>query len=112
MRLLIAMEGRYPLYSRPSSHFGRCPYFAIHDTETSRTEVVKNTIDHNDQTQTPVDQVMMLTPDAVFTLGMGRKALGLFEQRNIKVLTGNYSTVQQVVQNTNNLKELDEGCAH
>jgi len=104
MKLLIAINENKGTDSKLSEHFGHCPYFAVYETETKKLEIIKNKIDHSNQNLTPVDQIMELSPDIVFTKGVGERA--------IKLKTGNYKIVKEVLDNINNLKEMEDGCGH
>ena len=112
MKLLIAVDEDKKENSKLSEHFGHCPYFAIYNITTKDLEIVENKLDHSNQNLTPVDQIMKFEPDIVFTLGIGQRAIKLFNERGIKLKTGNYKTVNEVIKNVNDLKELDSGCSH
>lgn len=112
MRILIALNENKGIDSELSGHFGHCPYFATYETETKNLEIVTNEIDHSKQDLTPVDQVMRFNPDAVFSLGMGQRAIKLFNEKNVKVKTGNYPNLKEVIENIDSLKDLENGCSH
>ena len=112
MKLLIAINEDNGMSSKLSGHFGHCPFFAIYETETKKFEIVKNKLNHSNQLLTPVDQIMKFKPDAVFTLGIGQRAINLFNEKGIKLLKGDYKTIKEVIDNINNLKELNSGCGH
>lgn len=112
MKILIAINENAGKDSKLSEHFGHCSHFAIYETETKNLEIVENKIDHSNQNLTPVDQIMKFHPDMVFTLGAGQRAIKLFNEKNIKLKTGNYKIVQEVIENIKNLKNLDGGCEH
>jgi len=112
MKILIAVNENNGINSKLSEHFGHCPYFAIYETETKNLEFFKNKIDHTNQDSTPVDQIMKFNPDIVFTLGIGGRAIELFNKQDIILKTGKYKIVREVIENSNNLKDLDSGCGH
>ena len=112
MKLLIAIDGNKGIDSKLSLHFGHCPYFGIYETNTKELKIVKNKLDHSNPNLTPVDQVMKFKPDVVFSLGVGQRAIKLFNEKNIKIKTGNYKILKEVIENVDNLKELNEGCLH
>ena len=112
MRLLIAINENNGIDSKLSEHFGHCPYFAVYETETKKLEIVENKIDHNDSNSTPVDQIMKFNPDLVFTLGIGQRAIKLFNEKDVKLRTGNYKIVKEVIKNIDNLKESKSECSH
>lgn len=111
MKILIALNNNQARESELSEHFGHCAFFALYDTETKNLEIIKNSIDHSSEL-TPVEQVMNLGMNAVFTLGIGKRAINLFSEKGIKLFTGNYTKLGQVIDNITNLKKLDEGCEH
>jgi len=55
---------------------------------------------------------MKFNPDIVFTLGVGQRAINLFNEKGIKIKTGEYKTVKEVIENIENLKELNSNCNH
>ena len=112
MKILIAINENNGIDSKLSEHFGHCPYFAIYETDDKNLEIVENKIDHSDLSLTPVDQIMKFNPDVVFTLGVGGRAIGLFEEKGVGLKTGEYKTVGEVLENIDNLKELSGGCEH
>lgn len=112
MKLLIAINENNGIDSKLSEHFGHCPFFAIYDTEIKKLEILENKIDHSDQNLTPVDQTMKFFPDIVFTKGAGGRAIKLFKEKGVKLRTGDYQIVKEVIENFENLKEMDEGCEH
>ena len=110
MKLLIALNNNKGMYSKLSQHFGHCLYFGIYDTETKGLNFVNNSLDHSSNTITPVDQIMQFNPDVIFSLGVGKRALDLFAEKGIKVKSGNFTILQEVVNNIDNLKDLSKGC--
>ena len=112
MKLLIALNENNGENSKLSEHFGYCGYFAIFDSGIKKFEIVKNKIEHANINLTPVEQVMKFNPDAVFTLGIGRRAIKLFGEKEIKIKTGNFEILKQVIENFETLKELNNGCGH
>jgi len=112
MKLLIAIDENKGETSKLSKHFGHCPYFAIYETDSKKLEIVKNELEHTNPNLSPVDQIMKLKPDIVFSLGMGQRAIRLFKEKGVKLKTGNYNDVKKVIENISNLKELNEECGH
>ena len=111
MKILIALNTNQGMDSKLSEHFGYCAFFAIYDDETENLEIIKNFIDHASNL-TPVEQIMKLKVDIVFSLGIGKKAINLFLEKGIKLKTGNYTKLGQVIDNIDSLQDLDEACAH
>jgi len=111
MKILIALNDNQGMESKLSEHFGHCPFFAVYESETKKLEIIKNSIDHA-HTLSPVEQITKLELDTVFTLGIGNRAITLFSEKGIKLKTGNYTKLGQVIDNINNLKDLGGGCDH
>jgi predicted Fe-Mo cluster-binding NifX family protein len=112
MKLLIAIDEDKGENSKLSEHFGHCPYFAIYETNAKDLKIVENKLDHSNQNLTPVDQIMTFKPDIVFTLGIGQRAIKLFNEKAVKLKGGNYKIVREVIENIDNLEELKSGCSH
>ncbi len=112
MKILIAINENKGEDSVLSEHFGHCSHFAIYEKEINNLAILENKIDHSNQELTPVDQIMKFNPDIVFTLGVGQRAINLFNEKGIKIKTGEYKTVKEVIENIENLKELNSNCNH
>ena len=112
MKLLIAVDEDKGENSKLSEHFGHCPYFVIYETNTKEITIMKNKLEHSNPNVSPVDQIMNFNPDIVFTLGIGQRAIKLFNEKGVKLRTGKYETVKEVIENIDALKELDSGCNH
>jgi len=112
MNLLIAVDEDKGFNSKLSEHFGHCPYFVIYETKTKEIIIIKNKLEHSNSNMTPVDQFMKFNPDIVFSLGIGQRAIKLFNEKRVKLRTGNYKTVKEVIKNIDNLKELNLNCNH
>ena len=112
MKLLVAIDENKELNSKLSAHFGHCPFFAIYETDSEKLEIIKNKIDQSNQSLTPVDQIMNFKPNIVFSLGIGQRAIKLFNEKNVKVKTGDFKILKQVIENIDNLKELEQSCEH
>jgi predicted Fe-Mo cluster-binding NifX family protein len=100
-----------------SGHFGRAPYFAwfqVEDGEIKESGVVPNTSDHFGGTGSPPEKVKALGADALITLGMGMKAINLFQGYGVAVLkaTSASSTDNIAELSGGRLQELTEGCLH
>jgi len=112
MKILIPINENKGIASKPSEHFGHCPYFGIYETEDKSINIVENKIDHSDQELTPVDQTMKFNPDIIFSKGIGGRAIKLFSKTKAKLKTGDFQTLGEVIKNINNLKDLNSSCGH
>ncbi|MBU0894432.1 MAG: NifB/NifX family molybdenum-iron cluster-binding protein [Nanoarchaeota archaeon] len=112
MRLLIAIDEDKGENSKLSEHFGHCPYFAIYETNTKEIKIIKNKLEHSNPNISPVDQIMKINPKIVFSKGMGGRAIRLFEEKGVKIMTGKFNFVKEVIDNLNSLDKLKLGCDH
>jgi predicted Fe-Mo cluster-binding NifX family protein len=112
MKILIAINEKSGANSKLSEHFGHCPYFAIYETNTKNLQFIKNELDHSNPLLTPIDQIMKFKPNIIFSKGMGKRAIHLFKEKGVKIATGDYRIVKEVIENIDNLKELKEECNH
>jgi len=112
MKILIAIDDNNSFKSKLSFHFGHCPYFAIYSTDSQDLKIIRNELDHSNPDLTPVDQISKLNIDAVFSLGMGKKAIALFNQKGIKIKTGKFKNIEELTKGINQLEELKDSCLH
>ena len=110
MRILIPVLENRGKESRVSSHFGRAPYFALYNSETEKLEIIENKSEHFGGFGRPAENMLKYKPDVVFALGMGPRAVELLRSNNIKIETGDYETVQEIIENKDKLRELEEAC--
>ncbi len=112
MKLLIPVLENKSFDSKISEHFGYAPFFALFDTETKELKIVENVIDHANSSLTPVDQIMSHDFDILYVLGIGGRAINLFKEKGVKVKTGKFKVVKEVIDNLEGLEELKESCGH
>jgi len=99
--------------SKVSSHFGHAPYFGLYDTSSKELKIVDNTLEHNSENCSPVDQIMdSANPTMVYTQGIGSRAISLFAEKGVSIKTGSYQTIKEVVDNLDKLSDSVEGCKH
>jgi len=100
MRILFPVMQAKGKASEISMHFGKAPYFAVYDTEKDEIEFVENEILHfHDKMRRPVELLLKLKPDVVFVKMIGPKALEVFKSHGIKVMSGEYKTVGEAIEN-------------
>jgi predicted Fe-Mo cluster-binding NifX family protein len=98
-------------------HFGRVPYYAwfdILDGKVIDQGVVPNDSEHFGGVGLPPERIARLNLDAMIVLGMGGRAITMFQDRNIAVLQAiGASTAENIdLFVKGDLKELTEGCLH
>ena len=99
--------------SEISYHFGHAPFFGLYDVVTKELSIVKNTLDHVDPNKSPIDQIIeAVNPTTIFAHGIGGRAVNIIEEKGLSLKTGNFKTVQEVIDNLNNLEVQDKDCGH
>lgn len=112
MKLLIPVKENKGLDSEIDAHFGHAQLFALLDSEAEKLEFIENKIEHSDPFLTPVDQIMVHKPDMVYSLEMGLRAIRLFKEKNVKLKTGNFTKIKDVIENIGKLEDLEVSCGH
>jgi predicted Fe-Mo cluster-binding NifX family protein len=111
MRLLMPVLSDNGLDSEINPHFGRSSLFAIYDTDMKELKIVKNRCMHSGGCMV-VDEMLKQNPDIVFVHDMGFKATEKFKIRGVKVKTGRFKLLKEVIENINDLADLTEACRH
>lgn len=96
--------------SHISGHLGQAPYFAICDTGTGEVKVMP--MGQHGTGCTPVEKISGYKPDMIYLMDIGRRAMHLLKQQGIRMKTGSFRTVREVMDNADNLKDLEESCGH
>ena len=101
MRIAISAENSNGLDSVVGPHFGRCPYYVLVDVDGQDVRQV-------DAVENPhyAQHVPGAVPgfinghraDVMLTGGMGRRAIGLFQQYGIEAVTGASGTVRHALE--------------
>ncbi|MBC8331285.1 MAG: NifB/NifX family molybdenum-iron cluster-binding protein [Anaerolineae bacterium] len=98
MRIAITSEENNGLESMVCQHFGRSPYFVLVDIEENKIARVETIENPFSQKHNPGDVPAFVAEFGVNSLvsgGMGKRAIGFFEQYGITVATGALGTVAQ-----------------
>lgn len=110
MRILIPVLDDRGKESRVSPHFGRAPYFALYDSVTDGLEIIETMKEGSGGKSRLAEDMLKYKPDVVFAAGMGPRAVNLFRSNNIRIETGEYDTVEDIIKNKDKLRELEESC--
>lgn len=110
MKIIIPVVESKGRKSRISSHFGRAPYFALYNSEINRLEIIEITKEGFGGRSRLAEDVLKYKPDVVFVVGMGPRAVDLLRSKGVRIETGNYETVGDIIENKDKLKELEEAC--
>lgn len=95
--------------SRIHPHFGHIQFMAVYNSADKKLEIVD--VKPTDGCS-PVAAIKDLKVDAIYTFGMGSRAVELCRGMGIKLKTGTFDTVKEVTENLNKLKDLEESCGH
>ena len=101
MRVSISADDGKGLDSAVSPHFGCCPYYVLVDLdgqEVSRVSAVKNPCyGHHQPGQVP-GFIDSQGADVMLAGGMGRRAIGFFQQYGIEAATGATGSVRHALE--------------
>jgi predicted Fe-Mo cluster-binding NifX family protein len=99
--------------SKISEHFGHAPFFGIFNTVNEELRIIENDLDHADPTKSPIDQIEeAVDPTTIFAKGIGGRAIGIIQQKGLRLKTGNFDTVGEALQNLDNLEDQVDSCGH
>jgi len=100
-RIALACEDNQGLDGQISQHFGRCPYYLLVDVEgdeVKKAEVVNNPYYNN---HVPGKVPQFISEQAVNVMiagGMGPRAIDMFSNFDIEVVTGAIGNTRNVLQ--------------
>ena len=95
MRIAISVETNNGLESVVSHHFGRCPYFVlvnVDDREVQDVQVIDNPYYEHHQPGMVPGFIHSQGAEVMISGGMGRRAIGFFQQLGIQTATGGSGT--------------------
>jgi predicted Fe-Mo cluster-binding NifX family protein len=96
-RIAVSADDRDGLDSAVSPHFGRCPFFILVDLdgcEVQDVRAVENPYYARHQPGQVPGFIEGRNVDVILTGGMGRRAIGFFEQYGIQAVTGASGSVR------------------
>jgi len=101
VRIAVSADNNNGLDSVVSPHFGRCPHYILVDVESQEVKGI-NSVDNPYHGQHSPGQVPGFIhshgADVMLTGGMGRRAIGFFQQYGIEAVTGASGTVRHALQ--------------
>lgn len=101
------------LDSNVAEHFGHSDFLGLYDFKNKKLEIKENRLDHSNAFSSPIDQVKeIFNPDAVYAFALGKRAIMLFKEKGIIIITGKFSKVKDIILDINNCVELDRDCGH
>ncbi len=101
MRISVSAIDDRGLESNIAQHFGRCPYYVfvdITDDQIEAVEVLPNPYYENHTPRAVPAFINEHGADVMIAGGMGRRAIALFEQYQIKSYTGAVGTVRRALE--------------
>jgi predicted Fe-Mo cluster-binding NifX family protein len=101
MKIAISVDEDKGLNSVVSHHFGRCPYYLLANVEQREIQdvtTVANPFFAQHQPGQVPGFIHSQGAQVIITGGMGRRAIGFFQQFNIEPVTGAFGSVQQVLE--------------
>lgn len=101
MRIAISVDDNRGLDSVVSPHFGRCPYYVLVDLENRQVRqvgAVENPYYGYHQPGQVPGFIESQGADVMLAGGMGRRAIGLFQQCGIEPVTGASGTVRHALE--------------
>jgi len=99
--------------SEISQHFGHAPFFGLYDVNKKELKIIPNDLNHTDPNKSPIDQIeKAVNPTTIFAKGIGGRAIGIIQQKGLRLKTGNYSTVKEVIENLDDLEDQTQDCGH
>ena len=100
MRIVVSADDSSGLDSEVSPHFGRCPFYVLIDLVGDQVDTVR-TVENPYHAQHRPGQVPGFinsqAADVMLAGGMGRRAIGLFQQYGIQAVTGASGTVRHAL---------------
>jgi predicted Fe-Mo cluster-binding NifX family protein len=100
-RVAISSDNSNGLDSVVSPHFGRCPYYVLVDLEgrqVSRVNAVENPYYGRHQPGQVPGFIQSQGADVMLAGGMGRRAIGFFQQYGIQAVTGATGSVRHALE--------------
>jgi predicted Fe-Mo cluster-binding NifX family protein len=109
MRIAMPIFDNKGKESEIAEHFGHVQYLAIYDSEKKDLSFVDV---KNIEGCAPVESLEGHDVNAIYCFGMGMRAMEKCRNLNIKLKTGPFSTVKEVIENLNKIQDLQESCGH
>jgi len=97
MKICIPTMGNNGLDDIVGEHFGRVPTYTIIDLDTNEVKVVPNTSEHMGGIGHPPEILLREGVNVLVCRGLGRRAIGMFEETGIDVYIGASGSVKDAV---------------
>ena len=107
MKICIPTMGNKGFDEEVGEHFGRVPTYTLVDTETNKVTVIDNTSEHAGGSGYPPEIIAQTGAEVMLCGGLGRRAIGMFEELGIMVYVGASGTVRDAIQMWKDCKLLE-----
>ena len=109
MRIAISLMEDKGKDSKVAEHPGNAKFIAVYDSGTKELKVkpIKQI-----EGCAPIITLMESKADSFYCFEFGMRAEKICREKGIKLLTGKFKTVTEVIDNIDKLEELKEGCGH
>ena len=97
MKICIPTMGEKGMDEQVGEHFGRVPTYTIVDTKSGEVQSIQNTTIHQGGTGYAPDLISQHGAEIMLCGGLGRKAIGMFQDKGIMVYVGATGTVNDAI---------------
>ncbi len=112
-KIFLPLLNNEGLLSKISLHFGHAPFFGIYNVNKKDLKIVPNNLDHTNANKSPIAQICdAFNITTIFARDIGDRAIKEAKENNISLKTGNYDTINKVIDNLYNIINLKESCGH
>jgi predicted Fe-Mo cluster-binding NifX family protein len=101
MRIAVAAMDDQGLEGQVSHHFGRCPYFVLVDVEDNKigsSQIIENPFFQGHEPGMVPGFIREQDADVMISGGMGRRAIGFFQEYGIQAATGAAGTIRSALE--------------
>ncbi len=109
MRIAISLMEDEGKDSKVAEHPGNAKFIAVYDSNSKSLEVkpIKQI-----EGCAPILTLMESKADAFYCFELGMRAEKICREKGIRILTGKFKFVKEVMENLGELEELEKGCGH
>ncbi len=93
----VPTMGGKGLDERVGEHFGRVPTYTVVNTETNEVKVIDNTSEHGGGSGYPPELLAGEGVETMLCMGLGRRAIMMFQDMGIMVYVGAVGTVKDAL---------------
>ena len=97
MRVCVPTMDQNGLDAVIGEHFGRVPFYTFVEPETEEVETIGNTGTHHGEALYPAQIIAKEGADVMLCAGLGRRAIGIFEEEGVHVFIGAEGAVKDAL---------------